>query len=553
MAQGLYRRRNLIILILILGGAFYLRVTGIRWGLPTKNLALTTYHPDEAAMLYTFEEIKQNKTIFLPLKVFFDWGPFYFYMVGAALGISYLFGIISIASREFLISHLAEADKLYIIARLVTVFAGVLNVYLIYLIGKKLFNKNTGLLAALLMAILPAHVIGSHYAKADVPVCLWITLTLYFSVMILTKGDLKFYIFSGLFLAIAVATKPNGGVAIFAILTAHIFRIIRNSSKNFFCNLFSKNIFLTFVVFLISFSLVNPFYFLFFNKFTEWFLGIFHAIAGTPCLWDVGWGTPSWQRYITSILNYGLGPTLLVFFFIGILVSFYKSIITKNNADGFLLVTAILTYILISKPKLQLVMYALPITPFVALLTSRTLVYNCENQTKIKKLIFIFLTLILLANTFIYTFAYINLLKQKDVREDASEWISRNIPKTAVVGISKSYYWTPPIIRQYNPPYKVLVGGGIQSHTDESIRGLKKVIPDADYIVLSDFEYREFLRLPNYCPEENKILTEIMNEKYQEIAKFEKSPSAFGITFKKKWPPWDWMYPNPTIIVLKRK
>ena len=114
------------------------------------------------------------------------------------------------------------------------------------------------------MAILPGHVIGSHYAKADVPVCLWITLTLYFSVMILLKGDLKFYIFSGLSLAIALATKLNGGVAVFAILTAHI---LGNTQKNFFHSMFSKNIVLTFIVFLISFLVLDPFALLYFSDF----------------------------------------------------------------------------------------------------------------------------------------------------------------------------------------------------------------------------------------------------------------------------------------------
>ena len=80
--------KNLIFLILILGLSFYLRVAGIRWGLPSKNLALTSYHADEPAVFFSFEEIKRNGTIFPPPESFFYWGPFYFYMVGAAIGIA---------------------------------------------------------------------------------------------------------------------------------------------------------------------------------------------------------------------------------------------------------------------------------------------------------------------------------------------------------------------------------------------------------------------------------------------------------------------------------
>ncbi|GAI46814.1 unnamed protein product, partial [marine sediment metagenome] len=106
---------------------------------PSKNLALTTYHPDEALSYNTLERMKKGD--FRPGREI-GWGHLHFYILGITLKSAQLFGIVNPVSREFLAANLNEADKLYIVGRLLSIIFAVLSVYLIYLIVKKVYRVD---------------------------------------------------------------------------------------------------------------------------------------------------------------------------------------------------------------------------------------------------------------------------------------------------------------------------------------------------------------------------------------------------------------------------
>ncbi len=64
--------------------------------------------------------------------------------------------------------------------RLPSVFFGVATVWLIYLLGKELFNRKVGLLAALFLAIAPLHIYYSQEARMYVFSTFAVTLSFYF-------------------------------------------------------------------------------------------------------------------------------------------------------------------------------------------------------------------------------------------------------------------------------------------------------------------------------------------------------------------------------------
>jgi len=66
--------------------------------------------------------------------------------------------------------------------RSLSVIAGVASVYLLFLIGKELFNKNTGSLASLLLATSGLHIYFSQEARMYVLASLFVTLSVYFFV-----------------------------------------------------------------------------------------------------------------------------------------------------------------------------------------------------------------------------------------------------------------------------------------------------------------------------------------------------------------------------------
>lgn len=191
-------------LIMILGGV--LRVIGIRFGLPM------AYHNDEWILV-------------LATKQFFsgDFNPHNFLYPSLLMYIMHFF------ERIYYLLMPGELDHstLCVISRLTVVLFGVASIALLYKLGTRLHNRLTGLIAALLLAISPLHVINSHFATTDVPLAFFVLLTLWFTLDMLEKQRIRDYWRTGVAFGLTVSIKIPGAVIFAAILVAHLYLVIR--------------------------------------------------------------------------------------------------------------------------------------------------------------------------------------------------------------------------------------------------------------------------------------------------------------------------------------
>lgn len=103
----------------------------------------------------------------------------------------------------------------YWAARSMSVLFGVLGIWATFLLGRRLHGPWTGLLAAALVAALPAHVVSSALIKPDVLVALLVTLTFLWSLSAVAKPSPRTFALAGVGIGLAVAAKYTGvGVAI---------------------------------------------------------------------------------------------------------------------------------------------------------------------------------------------------------------------------------------------------------------------------------------------------------------------------------------------------
>ena len=80
---------------------------------------------------------------------------------------------------QFLLALLFDFGVNDLAARLLGVAIGVATVYIVYQLGRMLYGENTGILAALILAIMPYHVVVTRQVLLDGPLVLCSTLTLY--------------------------------------------------------------------------------------------------------------------------------------------------------------------------------------------------------------------------------------------------------------------------------------------------------------------------------------------------------------------------------------
>ena len=162
-----------------------------------------------------------------------------------------------------------------ILAKLIHFSIGILCVLTIFVIGRKHFGRNIGLLAAAIFYNIPAMCLSSTYAFNDLGLVFYGLLTLFCILNWSSKNEIVWLMLAGVFCGFGIGTKYTG--ALYFILPAIIFiiafvlqkkeKVLKNACGSVFWFLFFTV--LTFSPWLIK-NLIythNPIYPLFYNIF----------------------------------------------------------------------------------------------------------------------------------------------------------------------------------------------------------------------------------------------------------------------------------------------
>jgi hypothetical protein len=97
-------------------------------------------------------------------------------------------------------------------ARTVPALCGVVTVALVYLLGRRLYGSTAGLVAALLLAVMPYHVVVSRQVLLDGPMTMFTTAALYCVVRYAESSTTAWMLAAGGSLGAAVLSKETSGV-----------------------------------------------------------------------------------------------------------------------------------------------------------------------------------------------------------------------------------------------------------------------------------------------------------------------------------------------------
>lgn len=106
-------------------------------------------------------------------------------------------------------THWLGYDYIHLVGRFISTLADTLTVLMLYLIGKRLFSRNHGLLAAALYAFSVLPIQLSHYWTVDAQSHLYVALALYGAIEIGARGRFWGYAVFGVALAAALASRVN--------------------------------------------------------------------------------------------------------------------------------------------------------------------------------------------------------------------------------------------------------------------------------------------------------------------------------------------------------
>ena len=532
------------LLLGILFGAAVLRILGSYWGMPY------IFHPDERFMISRgvhFFTLDFNPHLFI-------YPSLLMYILFVVNVIVYVLGWISGHFESILtFTALYQSDPavFYVPNRLVIALFGVLTVLFTYKLARLRFSHSIALMAATLLAVLPVHVLHSHFVTTDVPCVLFVVISLYYAAKILYSTEIKNYLLAALFAGLAAGIKYNGGAVVLCMVVAHALREWEAFDGSLWQRMWHaiKSCFNFKVILACFFSLVvfiasSPFVVLDFNSFLREFVFQVSVQRRGHGLIFVGIDHKLLYEIFVVFRNWG-GPLLLLGIFIGIIRSF----LTLEPFKVLMLFWSGLYFIALLSSNDFFIRYTLLIIPPLLILTAELFVWAL-SRSRWMKWISGFLILILGTFMLSYSIIIVSRLVAEDPRITAKTWLERVVQDQERVGIMIS---STGMQHHDDPPndmerYEIIA--------DKSLLNLLQESPE--WLVISRYDYVDFMRLGeryDFARPTFLALKDLRTGKlnYDRISIFDNTPKLFGINLLGRFPIHDMMYTFPRIEIYRKR
>jgi len=118
-------------------------------------------------------------------------------------------------------------------SRFVSVVTGLLNVFGLYLLGRTVFNRRTGFVAALLYTLIPTFLFYDRQALMEsslMSVSIW---SLYFLIQLHHSQKIRYALAVGSLLGIGIFIKSSASVFLFTFIILHLIASLRQKDKLF--------------------------------------------------------------------------------------------------------------------------------------------------------------------------------------------------------------------------------------------------------------------------------------------------------------------------------
>lgn len=477
--------KAIILLAIILLAALALRLWGIGFGLPF------TYHYDEHFYVTGALNLGKGMVGEHPdptgyTNILFGEYVVYF-LLGRLLGI---FDSIS----AFETAYRTNASAFYLLGRFTSALFGSATVLVTYGLGKRLFNRTTALISALLIAAAFLHVRDSHFAVTDITVTFFVALTIYLCVATIQKKSVRLLLLSAVAGGFALATKwTTWPIALPIGLAVLGLAPIQPGSRNY--RQLLRLAFIAGTIFLGVF-LISSFEF-FMSPAVFWkdmLVELQSGSGGGFNIWAVDF-IPGWLFYL-KVMTWGIGWVMLFFAVLGVGILIFQVIQKKELPLFTFMAFPVIFFLYMGASRHYFARYAIPLIPFLAVFAAIAIdrisaKISAKNRAIFQPLL-VSLILLALIQPFISSLRFDDLLTQVDTRTLAWQWIEANLPPGSKIAVDDAILAPPLSTEERLSPgsrktYTVAVPNFRGLYTGGNIADLR--LKGYDYLIASSFIY----------------------------------------------------------------
>lgn len=472
-------RFNLVWPALIIGAA--LRLYGIRFGLPSN------FHPDEVPKVNAIMRMVDGNTL----------DPQYFLHPSLLLYLTY--GMNSLL-------HLCGVDgsfrdTAFLAGRLVSATAGVGAIGLTYLIGKWLFSRQTGGVAALLLAVFPLHITCSRYLKEDALLTFVVLLCLLVTVVAVQTQRRALLLVAGLLAGCTAGAKYSG--ILMVVVPASAPWIASRSIKPdrswlaWAC--------LAVVVAPLGFLMTTPYAWLNSAKFIKDFssesrhMQTGHTVTITA--WSQLWMYHFWRSIWPGVSGAVAAVACVAFGFL----------LRRGRLEDLIIIgMALLFYLpaeyVKAKPAPQPERYILPCLPFLALGVAELVRAVSTSRHRVLRALVPICVVLLVVSPSLRSLQLAQEVAH-DTRDQLASWMKENLPHGSKVLMD----WKPYCPNFHGEYFEVEHIPRARIITELDVGALRR--SGADYLVVSSLFYNRYFSQPESEP----ILRQRFREVFQRV------------------------------------
>jgi len=491
-----------VVLLFALG----LRLYGIAW---EQSFIL---HPDEHAVLAAAWRIHLPDW---PLSLsqlldpeqsplnphFFHYGNLPFYL---------LKGVGSILSNFN--ESLAEWD-LKLVGRGMSAVFDTGTVLLIYLLGRRLYNHRTGLLAAIFAAFTVLSIQLAHFCTVDSMLTFFVVLTVLLSAKVINNSNrhaLWAAVPIGLILGLAIATKLTAAILLGVIVTAYALRCFKSPSDSITRSSFSPGriksglagLAIIVPVAIITIFVTEPYIFIDWSEFVAQTGWVRDAVVTRAS--DMPWtqqyiDTTPFLYQIRHLSIWGMGLPLAMAAWSGLLFTLAIAIKRRRKADLLLLAWIIPFFLIAGSMEVKFTRYLLPLVPFLCLVAACLFSALYERARGKWRPFIIAVIALVIASSVFYSFAHVSIYSNLHPVVQVTQWANTNVDREEMVAVEDGE------VMPYLGPYQVVRLRLHDEDSPEKMENIAEQLHDADYvIVFTNRAYGTIPRLPERYPLSSK-------------------------------------------------
>lgn len=478
-----------ILTITLLGALF--RFTNLNWDMGGR------LHPDEALIVNGAMELIWPINLF---HGFHDYNGFSVYLLKA----------LSFGTNA--------SDVMTHIGRGISATLSTLTIVGIYFLGKKLWNKDIGLLASLFFASAPLSIQLAHFYTTESIMIFLLTLVCYACASYCTKPMIKIIVYMGVLCGLLLATKNTG----YLFLPIPVLTIVMHKKR-------PQSLFLFGLICLSTFFITSPYSFLDFQRYLIRSQYLSDVVSGKLLMdWTIQFQNTNGLFWIKNLLV-GFGP-MIIFGLLSAATVLAKSkkIITSLPAIFSLWSLGFLIFLMMT--YLKFIRYSAPLLPFVSLFAAKLL----WDISKIKLSSFILPLIIVMQ--IVWGVMFFHVYQTRHTSLVARDWIEANIPAHSTIvreaWNNVIHFDSAPLLdKQYG---FITINLYTQPDTEKKFEQQKTILQNAHYFVSESPKIQNTIYhlKPNY-PYTSQLYKGLQDGSlgFTEVAKFTSYPRLGPIVY----------------------